>query len=59
MVCIALLLLQIPDLDLHVECLPLHEVDETGSEFERSRQASKTWSIEQDEKLGFTPMIAL
>ena len=28
--------------------LPLRKVDETKSEFERSRQASKTWSMGQD-----------
>jgi len=28
--------------------LPLRSVDEHASEFERSRQASKTWSMGQD-----------
>ena len=28
--------------------LPLRRVDENASEFERSRQASKTWSMGQD-----------
>ena len=28
--------------------LPLRQVDEHASEFERSRQASKTWSMGQD-----------
>jgi hypothetical protein len=28
--------------------LPLRNVDEHASEFERSRQASKTWSMGQD-----------
>jgi hypothetical protein len=28
--------------------LPLRRVDEHASEFERSRQASKTWSMGQD-----------
>jgi hypothetical protein len=28
--------------------LPLRRVDEQASEFERSRQASKTWSMGQD-----------
>ena len=28
--------------------LPLRRIDEHASEFERSRQASKTWSMGQD-----------
>ena len=30
------------------KCLPLRKVDDGLSEFERARQASKTWSMGQD-----------
>lgn len=30
------------------KCLPLRKIDEELSEFERARQASKTWSMGQD-----------
>ena len=37
-----------PEVQEIKKSLPLRKVDETKSEFERSRQASKTWSMGQD-----------
>ena len=36
-----------PEVQEVKKSLPLRKVDETKSEFERSRQASKTWSMGQ------------